>query len=130
VAQLKIISETGMFHSACFCTFDNPTRAEWYGFLPAVHRRPVSKGKVDRANRSANLNHYILLNIPDVTLDKAIKSTVAQYQNKDYVLAVRDCVSFSADLAYNAGLKVPRINMTPYGFIKVLCWWNNYVEFK
>lgn len=129
MAQLKIISETGMFHSACFCTFAEPTRQEWYGFLPAVHRRPISKGQVDFADRSANLNHYILFDVKDVVLDKAIKSTVAMYLKKDYVLGVCDCVSFSAELARQCHLKVPAINMTPYGFIAVLKWWNDYVEF-
>jgi hypothetical protein len=130
MAQLKIISETGMFHSACHCTFANPTRSEWYGFLPKVHRRPVSDGQVDRADRTSNINHYVLFDIADVTLDRAIRQTVAAYSEKDYILGVCDCVSFSADLAWRCNLKVPVLNMTPYGFIKVLAWKNAYVQFS
>ena len=129
MAQLMIISETGMFHSACFCTFESPARAEWYGFLPAVHRRPISDGKIDRTDRLGNRNHHILFNLRDVVLDKAIKAVVAEYSGRKYILSVSDCVSFSADLAKNCHLKVPIINMTPYGFIEVLSWWNDYVEF-
>ncbi|MCA9063608.1 MAG: hypothetical protein KDA96_11130 [Planctomycetaceae bacterium] len=130
MAVLKIISETGMFHSACCCTYSEPSTESWYGFLPAVHRRPVSKGKVDFADRSDKINHYITFEVNEGRLKKAVKATVAEYAEKDYILMVSDCVSFSADLARRCRLKVPRVNMTPYGFIEVLSWWNDYIKYE
>jgi hypothetical protein len=40
------------------------------------------------------------------------------------VLTVCDCVSFTADVARAVHLRVPVLNFTPYGFLKVLAFWN------
>jgi hypothetical protein len=51
MAELMFISETGMFHSACRCTWG--TVVEWYGFKPLKHRSPAGQGMVDRSDRSS-----------------------------------------------------------------------------
>jgi hypothetical protein len=48
--HLTITSEIGMFHSACL--FECTARPlQWYGFMPARPRSPISKGKVDHTDR-------------------------------------------------------------------------------
>jgi len=122
MAELTIISETGMFHSACRCTWNGVI--EWYGFKPARHRTPVGAGMVDRSDRSAYINHSITFPINDTVLRVAVSRVAAQYAGKEYVLGVCDCVSFSAEVARQCALRAPLVNMTPYGLIQALGWWN------
>jgi hypothetical protein len=122
MAELMFISETGMFHSACCCTWGNVV--EWYGFKPQRHRSPAGQGFVDRSDRSAFINHSVKFDVKDVTLRAAIEKIAAKYANKTYAVTVCDCVSFTADVARAIGLKVPLVNITPYGFIQVLAFWN------
>ncbi len=129
MAELMITSETGMFHSACCCTYATGTPA-WYGFLPAKSRTPVSPGKVDRKNRKSLINHYVTFTVSEAILRSAIKSVTATYATKQYVLGVTDCVSFSADVARKCRLRVPAVNITPYGLIRLLAFWNSYNTFK
>ena len=126
MADLTIITETGMFHSAARCTYVD--KVEWYGFKPKSHRSPVGAGMVDRSDRRAMINHIISFDIDDPTLRNAITSVVAKYDDKTYALGVCDCVSFTADLARGVGLKVPALNFTPYGFLQILAVWNTYTN--
>ncbi len=126
MGKLKITSETGMFHSACEVTIRSSVN--WYGFQPKAARTPVSDGKVDTSDRSALINHYVSFDITDTVLENAVRDTVAEYTGKDYILGVIDCVSFSADMARKCGLVMPKINMTPYGFIQILKFYNDYTE--
>jgi hypothetical protein len=119
------ISETGMFHSACRCSWGE--KVEWYGFKPKAHLTPAGEGQVDRSDRTALVNHSITFHVPDVLLYKAIKKAAAKYEGKTYILCVCDCVSFTAHVAEYVNLDVPYLNMTPYGLIQLLAWWNNYV---
>ncbi len=128
VAELMIISETGMFHSACRCTFTD--RVEWYGFQPAIHRMPICQGRVEREDRTKHINHRIVLEVDTHRLQIAIHKTTVEYRHKTYALGVIDCVSFSADIARQCGLRVPRVNLTPYGFIKWLSVQNKHVLFE
>lgn len=118
MAELAISSETGMFHSACRCTFG--ATVQWYGFTPAKFRSPMGAGAVHTDARDSYINHLIAFDVPDATLKAAIAAACAQYETATYVLGVRDCVSFSADVARGAGLAVPLVNMTPYGLIQIL----------
>lgn len=126
MAQLTIISETGMFHSACCCQFSAVTA--WAGFKPKAHRAPAGAGIVDTSDRSAFMNHQITFDVDEGRLRTALTATTKQYTGSTYVLAMHDCVSFSADLARRVGLAVPLVNMTPWGFLETLGIWNSYVS--
>jgi hypothetical protein len=128
MAELMIISETGMFHSACRFTLSSSV--EWRGFQPARSRTPVGRGKVERVDRTPHINHFIRFDVDESVLRRAMNTVTTDYASKNYVLGVVDCVSFTADVARECRLRVPRVNMTPYGFIRVLTWWNDYIEFK
>jgi hypothetical protein len=97
---------------------------EWYGFKPQEHRSPAGKGLVDRSDRSAFINHSVRFDINDAHLRAGIQKVAREYETKTYVVTVCDCVSFTADVARQVGLKVPLLNFTPYGFIQVLKFWN------
>ncbi len=124
MAELTFITENGMFHSAARCTF--PDGVEWYGFKPMAHRTPAGAGQVDRSDRSALLKHYVSFDVADAVLRAAVKKVAAAYAPKTYVLSMCDCVSFTAEIAREVGLKVPLVNFTPYGFNEVLAFWNTY----
>jgi hypothetical protein len=124
MAKLVIISETGMFHSACKCIFSN--RVEWYGFKPKTSMSPAGDGFVDESDRSAMVNHSITFNVAEDVLDSAVVKAWNKYINSTYVVTVRDCVSFSADMARYVGLSVPAVNITPWGLIQILAVWNDY----
>ena len=62
MAELKFISETGMFHSAC-CQ-GNIVGDD--GFKPRKHRSPAGQGFVDRTDRSAFVNHSVSFDVNDV----------------------------------------------------------------
>jgi hypothetical protein len=126
MAELKIISETGMFHIACR-TKIGPS-VHWYGFKPKKHLSAVGQGFVDTSDRSALVNHSITFNVSEPILRGAIKTVTAQYANKEYILGVRDCVSFGADVARYCQLLVPHLNLSPYGFIEILGFWNTPVS--
>jgi hypothetical protein len=128
MAQLTIITETGMFHSACRCTWGQPSG--WWGFKPRTHRAPMGPGLVDTSDRTASIKHLISFQVDDGRLRTAIDKVAADYATATYILTVRDCVSFSADVARAAGLSVPAVNITPYGFIAILAVWNQYTEWK
>jgi len=126
MAQIKFITETGMFHVACRCQIKG--RVEWYGFKPIKGMEPVYPGYVDTSDRSALINHWVTFGIDDAVLQNAINSVRTQYTGAIYAVGVKDCVSFAADIARKIGLRVPRINLTPYGFIKILEFHNKAVE--
>lgn len=130
MGKLKIISVTGtMPHSACFFDYADITyRDGWRGFAPAAHHSPVGRGRVYTDDESGRINHSITFEVPDTTLLNACNSITAKFANATYIVTVRDCVSFSADVAYACGLGVPLVNMTPYGLIKILQAYNRYIE--
>ena len=126
MAQLMIISEPGMFQSACRCTFSSST--VWAGFKPKQHRAPAGAGIVDTSDRTAFINHQITFEVDEGRLRSALTKVTRDYTGATYVLSVKDCVSFSADIARRAGLAVPPVNITPYGFLEILAVWNDYVS--
>jgi hypothetical protein len=130
MGQLWIISVTGAVpHSACFFDYESePAKNGWLGFAPAAHRRPVSSGKVYTDDETYRLNHGIIFDVVDTVLAEAARKAKEQYSSGPYILGVRDCVSFSADVARYCNLGVPLINMTPYGLIQILAVWNKYVK--
>ncbi len=132
MGKLQIISVTGaMPHSACFFDFaDIKYQDGWRGFAPAAHHSPIGAGKVYTDDESARINHQITFEIPDSTLLRACNLVTTQYTNRRYIVTVCDCVSFSADVARQCGLGVPRVNITPWGLIKILQYHNSYVSFS
>jgi hypothetical protein len=126
MGELTIISETGMFHSACRYTIGQ--KVSWMGFKPRTHRAPAGPGLVDTSDRTASINHTISFQVPDTVLMKAAQTVDAKYQPKTYILGVCDCVSLSADFAREVGLGVPLVNMTPYGLILILAAANSYTQ--
>ena len=122
---LSVTSEMGMFHSACL--FETSGRQQWRGYHPSTHRSPVALAEIDRSNRDALVNHYIRFSIDDKVLDAALTGAERMYEGTEYILGVRDCVSFSADVVRMCGLAVPRVNMTPFGLVQILRV-NDYTE--
>jgi hypothetical protein len=118
MAELTIITETGMFHSACRCTYGNTV--EWYGFAPVRKGSPLGPGAVHRDARDKLIKHSISFDFSESFLRNAINTAVQKYATKTYIVSVVDCVSFSADVARNVGLAVPLVNITPYGLIQIL----------
>lgn len=121
--HLVIISETGFLHSACLLDY-SPARREWYGFHPKRSRRPAGLGEVDRTDRTRFINHYIRFQVSAGLLDDAASMIQSKYEGATYVVGVKDCVSLSADVAYECGLRVPYVNFTPYGLVKILQLYN------
>lgn len=130
MGKLKIISVTGAVpHTACHFDFGAFMYLDcWRGFGPATHRSPMGRGKVYHDDESYRVNHGIVFEINDSVLSRACSSVTASYQNSFYTIGVSDCVSFSAEVARQCGLGVPAVNITPYGLIKILQLWNDYVE--
>jgi len=129
LGQLSIISVTGAVpHSACKLEYDDiDYQDDWLGFGPSTHRSPASKvGKVFHDDETYRLNHGIRIAVNDTLLAKAAAKVSQKYSSGSYVVCVRDCVSFSADLARACELNVPLVNMTPYGLILILAVWNRY----
>jgi hypothetical protein len=129
MGQLWIISVTGAVpHSACHFAYTGPNYQDsWLGFTPSVHRKPYSShGKVDTDSEAHRINHAIIFEVVDTVMAEATKRVTQKYSSGPYILGVRDCVSLSADVARQCGLGVPAINMTPYGLIEILAFWNNY----
>lgn len=120
MGELKIITETGMPHSACGVECDWWPNEHWYGFHPKEKGKPHGQGEVDQSDRSSLINYYVTFDIESQLLKSAIESVVAEYQNKTYTLFVTDCVSFSADVARKCNLSVDTTNFTPYGLIDYL----------
>lgn len=128
MAHLVIISETGMFHSACLFDYSAEKR-QWYGFHPKQHGRPAGQGEVDLLDRRAFINHYIRFDVTEAGLNAAERMIMSKYSNATYGLGVQDCVSLSADVARECGLGVPLVNFTPYGLIQVLRLHNSYTHY-
>jgi hypothetical protein len=128
MGQLWIISVKGAVpHSACYFDYAAENDKDgWLGFGPEAHRRPASAGKVYTDDETYRLNHGIIIEVEDTVLAQAAEKARKQYSSGPYVLGVRDCVSFSADVARYCNLNVPLINMTPYGLIQILAVWNKY----
>jgi hypothetical protein len=130
MGQLWIISVKGAVpHSACFFDYDSGSENDgWLGFGPATHRRPVSSGKIFTDDETYRLNHGIIFDVVDTVMSQAADQASEDYSSGPYILGVRDCVSFSSDVARYCNLNVPLINMTPYGLIQILAVWNVFVK--
>ena len=131
MGQVSIISVTGAVpHSACKLEYDSIDYQDgWLGFGPSRHRTPITKtGTVFTDDESYRMNHGIRIKVNDTVLARAAARVTRKYSTGSYVLCVRDCVSFSADLARGCEMNVPDINMTPYGLILILAVWNRYEE--
>lgn len=128
---LSVISVTGAVpHSACKLVFDDlKYKDDWLGFGPSAHRSPATKvGTVFHDDETYRINHGITIKVTDTVLSKAGEKTARRYATGPYIVGVRDCVSFSADLIRACELNVPLVNMTPYGLILILAVWNKYEE--
>lgn len=125
MAELTFITETWLPpHSACRCVWRG--RTEWYGFKPRKHLHLVGQGYVDTGNKTSEINHYIVFEVDDFRLRMGVQKERAKYDGAEYILGARDCVSFSADVARQVGLRLPLVNMTPYGFLEILAVYNKY----
>lgn len=122
MGELRMITETGMFHSACKATVGGTSN--WYGFKPRAHGRPMGPGFVDTSDRTAEEKYWATFSIDDVVLSRAIARVVPAYAHAYYTVTVQDCVSFTAAIARAAGMTLPDANITPYGFLEFLCLYN------
>ena len=127
MAKLAIISETGMFHSVARCTYGS--MVEWYGFAPVTKSAPLGAGAVHREVRSHLINHLIEFEVQESLLRFAVTTVSAKYRNATYAVLAKDCVSFTADICRRVGLRVPRVNYSPWGLIQILRA-NPYVALK
>jgi len=115
MAELLITTETGVFHTACRFTWG--AKVEWRGFKPKTHLAPIDQGYVDHSNRGGMINHSASFTISDAILYSTLNLISDKYDDSRYVLFIRDCVSFSADVGRSAGLAVPTRNLSPIGFL-------------
>lgn len=129
MGYLTVISETGMFHSACLFEIGSAAQHEWRGFHPRAHRTPAGAGEVDRTNREEFINHYVRFEVSDLLLKTALEKVETGWSRAVYVLGVQDCVSMSAEVARHCGLATTAVNMTPYGLIWGLRTWNSYLDY-
>lgn len=121
MGYLTVITETGMFHSACLFEIGDWGRLEWRGFHPVKHRVPAGRGEVDTSDREAFINHYARFEVPDDRLSSALSQADFDWRRSFYAIGVQDCVSFSADVARACRLSVPPPPiMTPYGLLASL----------
>jgi hypothetical protein len=118
MAQIKFITETGMFHAACRCEIKG--KVDWYGFKPIKSMEALYPGYVDKSDRTAHINHWVTFGVDDAVLQNGVNAVRSKYTGAIYAVGVKDCVSFVADVARKIGLRVEHVNMTPYGFIKSL----------
>lgn len=118
MGYLTVITETGMFHSACLFEIGGGGRQDWRGFHPARHRVPAGRGEIDTTNRQAYINHYSRFQVDDGRLQRALMAADTGWDHAFYALGIQDCVSFSSDVARACGLNVPPPPiMTPYGLL-------------
>ncbi len=110
---MTIISETGFPHSAAFLEYPDGT-SKWLGFVPKIHKAPISDGKIDTGARDKNIDKYIRLEVDAKALADAEKKIMDKYADKKYEGTICDCVTFTADLCEAAGLQIPkRPNLIP-----------------
>ena len=132
MAKLTFISVKGLVpHSAAQLHFEKLQVDDmWLGFGPAQHHSPgwpkAAEGKIFSDDETHRLNHGIIFSVPDDLLFEAARTVTRMYADKKYKVGVVDCVSFTADLAREVGLRVPLLNFTPYGLIEILGFWNKY----
>ena len=122
MGEMMIITETGMFHSAVRVTIGG--RTTWYGFKPKKHGSPAGPGFVDNSDRSKEEKYWAKWDVDDVVLQAAVDKESKSYAHAYYAVGFIDCVSFTANVARDCGMRVPEINSSPYGFLKVLEFWN------
>ena len=132
MGKLWIISVRGPVpHSAAYFDYESAQQADtWLGFGPAAHHSPgwpkSTPSKVFTDDETHRLNHGIIFKVPDNVMLAAAKEVTRMYTEKEYKVGVVDCVSFTADIAREVGLRTPLLNFTPYGLIEVLSYWNEY----
>jgi hypothetical protein len=126
MAKVMIVATTGVPHSAVFIDYkDIKYRDKWISFEPGSH---FTNGRV--VEWSFEVENAITFDIPDTVVARAEKNVVADYADSFYFIGVRDCVSFSADFARYCNLMTTTANMTPYGFILGLSYYNDYEVFN
>ena len=134
MGQLQIITVTGAIpHTACYIDYEGMDYADrWLGFGPSEHHRsgwPSSvMGKIFDDDESYRMNHGIVFDRPDTQIARAVAKVCTKYATARYQVGHVDCVSCMADLARYCGLEVPFLNMTPFGFIRILGFWNTCVK--
>ncbi len=129
MGYLTVISETGFFHSAVMLQRDNSTEQKWFGFKPTKSKMPIWSGHVDISDRTDFVNHYVRFQVADSDLDDVETMIDQKYAGTSYVVGVRDCVSLSADAAWECHLKVTIANMTPFGLVVWLARNNGYSDY-
>jgi hypothetical protein len=90
---------------------------------------PYWCGHVDHSDRTPYVNHYVTFQVEDSLLDDAEKMILDKYDTGFYALGIKDCVSLSADAAWECGLSVAITNFTPYGLLVYLAVNNSRVSY-
>jgi hypothetical protein len=116
MGSVTFISETGWAHAAI-----KVNNRDWYGFKPIVPKTPTAPGFVDRSDRTFEIKHSVTFTIDDAKIQVAVPAIVGRYAKDWYVVGIRDCVSFVADIAEALGLQIPkRPNFLPDNFVMAL----------
>ena len=114
---VKSVVGLGNPHSTVLLHYDNPKPLQWYGFFPDQGKLYNKIGIVNQEAREPYIDNYIRFEVSETELNAIGTSVVPTYRNKEYNLGVCDCVSFAADACRVAGISVPRLNITPGGFV-------------
>jgi len=113
MGRVMFISETGFPHSACQVDGE-----AWYGYKPSIPKSPLAPGVVDRSPRTFHVKTFVTLEVADDAIGAAVARVIASYKGDWYCVGVKDCVTFTADLAEAMGLTIPpRPNFLPEAFV-------------
>jgi len=126
---LTVISETGFFHSAVMLQREDNAELRWFGFKPTKSKMPVWSGHLDLTDRTDFVNHYVRFQVADSDLDDVETMLDRKYARATYIVGIRDCVSLSADAAWECHLNVTIANMTPFGLVVWLARNNAHLEY-
>lgn len=139
MAGLVIIDEKGSVtgkkgdgypHATVLLHRTPPKPLVWLGFFPGNSELWGDSGIVmEEQDRGQLVDNYIRFEVSEGKLDSIATTLVKQYRKKGYKLGVCDCVSFAADACRMAGLGVPRVNLTPGGFVGWLRYYKSAPKF-
>lgn len=145
MGYLTVISETGIFHSACKLEFSDNPRTEWLGWQPyweepekernkqsvdmardmnLLEGAPETfRGRIDPVSRETLTNHWVKLKVSDRDLKIGRSRAIGEFRDKPFT-GWHNCVDFSRALAVGCGLEVGSVILLPYDLLVMLDRYN------